>query len=353
MKENDNDPNKIAADIENFLNQGGMDTFEIPIQEIERMQKKLNVQPIRPMPNIENYRPIPFDELEKMTPAPVEYVFHPYLPVQGLAFIYAASGIGKTLFTLNLAYAIAQGGSFLKYSCPKPRKVLYVDGEMRYNQIYSRLMQIKEKHGALDFPQNLCILTPDKLLPFRVLKIDDEVGQNVYKEIMMTYDFEVVVLDNISMLTCLDENKANEWQSVQDWLLHLRALGKSVIVIHHAGKDKNGYRGTSRMLDCMDLAISLQPVVDDSLEGDKAPGKQFKIVYTKNRSHEGDSMPFEVTLNNGFWTFSSMEQSEMHKVVDRIGWKINQRDIAKELNLSLSKVNRLVQKARKEGLLRE
>ena len=46
-------------------------------------------------------------------PNPLEYAMFPWLPIQGIAFIYAATGVGKTLFTLNVAYAIGSGGDFL------------------------------------------------------------------------------------------------------------------------------------------------------------------------------------------------------------------------------------------------
>lgn len=307
---------------------------------------------IRPLVRIEHLVPITVDQLEAMDVPPIEYVLYPCLPTQGICFIYAASGIGKTLFTLNLAYAIAQGGSFLKYQCPKPRKILYIDGEMSFNQLHARMMNIIKHSGELHFKENLSILTPDKILPHRMPNIDDEYGQSIYEQIMSKYDFEVIVFDNVSMLTTFDENKAEEWKSLQDWLLRLRSLGKSVFVVHHAGKDKNGYRGSSRMLDCANTAISLQPIQDEGLEEDNVSAKKFKVVYQKSRDFGGkDALPYEVVLEHGIWSHQSVEQTNITKIADRINCGMSQTSIAKELGVSQPYVNKLIKKARVIGLI--
>lgn len=325
------------------------------IREVEPdYERPSNVVDMRPKPDVSNIIPITFEEMRNDLPKPLQFVFMPCLPTQGIGWVYSATGLGKTLFTLNLAYAIAAGGDFIKYSCPIPRKVLYVDGEMPYNQLHSRLMQIAERQGDLDFAENFRVLTPDKLLPYRVPLIDDPIGQQVYIELIKKYDIEVIIFDNLSMLSSFDENKSHEWKVMQDWLLYLRSLGKTVIIVHHSGKSGD-YRGTSRMLDCADMAIALEPVNNDNLETEQLlAGKQFKILYKKSRVFGGkDALPFEVSLENGIWNYKSMEQTELDKVVERFGMKMNQRDIAKDLLLSLSKVNRLIAKARKLGLLRD
>ena len=222
---------------------------------------------------------------------PPEYVFHPCLETQGICFIYAAAGLGKTLFALNLAYAIAGSGEFLKYSCPKPRKVLYIDGEMKFSQLATRIALIKNAHGELDFPENFGVLTPDELQKngIRMPKVDTLYGQDIYNQIIDKFGYEIIVIDNLSVLTTLEENKSHEWMIVIDWLLSLRAKGKSIIVVHHSGKDKNGYRVYSRLLDISYTAISHQTVNDDNVEDTYDTGRKFKIVC-KNPDHLAEKM---------------------------------------------------------------
>src|SRR5438445_112534 len=65
-----------------------------------------------------------------MTFSPREYVMEPIIPTKGLALLFASRGIGKTYISLGIGCAVAAGAAFLTWKAPKPRKVLYVDGEM-------------------------------------------------------------------------------------------------------------------------------------------------------------------------------------------------------------------------------
>lgn len=298
-----------------------------------------------------NIKPLYFNELIKSKVNPLEHVLYPFLPTQGIGFIYAATGVGKTLFSMNMAYCISRGGNFLKYKAKKPRKVLYIDGEMPFNQIHQRMVMISEQQGKLDFPENFSILTPDKVSPYRIPMIDDQQGQYIYNKLFDDEKIEVVFLDNLSMLSSIDENKSNEWKIVQDWILSQRALGRTIIIIHHAGKDKHGYRGTSRMLDCADTAISLQPVFEEG-EGEEedALTKKFKIVYQKSRLFTGnESISFEAILKNGIWKHESVEISLIDRIISCLNANMSQREIARELLISQPKVNRLIKKAKLTG----
>src|SRR5207248_11423771 len=61
---------------------------------------------------------------------PRSMMLTPWLPVQGLAMIYAPRGTGKTRMAHGVAYAIAAGSGFLKWSAPEAKRVLLLDGEM-------------------------------------------------------------------------------------------------------------------------------------------------------------------------------------------------------------------------------
>ena len=311
-----------------------------------------NVIHMRPRPSIEHMLPIEFDELEKMEIKKIEYIFYPCLPTQGIAFLYAATGLGKTLFALNLSYSIAQGGKFLKYYCSYPRKLLYVDGEMPFNQVHSRLMEISKHHGNLDNPENFSLLTPDKIFPFQMPKIDDPYGQEYYEQLIEKNKYEVIVIDNLSMLSSFDENKSSEWLPIQDWILKLRSKGISIIIVHHAGKEKKGYRGTSKMIDCADVAISLQPILEDNIDEDNPTAKKFNVVYQKSRIFGGiEANPFEVSLENGIWSYKSMNLSNKEKIVERINLGLSQVSISRELNVSEAYVSRCVREAKEKGLI--
>jgi hypothetical protein len=63
---------------------------------------------------------------------------------RGTAMVYAWRGVGKTMFALSLAHAIATDGRFLKWTAKmdRPRGVLYVDGELTAAELQERLKMI-------------------------------------------------------------------------------------------------------------------------------------------------------------------------------------------------------------------
>lgn len=339
------------------------DEINISEEEIKQSQESNNVKPIRP---VQYVKPLKLSDMQSEKPPIKEFAIYPILPIQGIIFIFAATGVGKTLFSLNLAYAIAGGGNFLKYKAPKPRKVLYIDGEMSYVDIYQRLMQIIKQQNDLDFPDNFLIYTPDKMIPegftapIKMPKICTVEGQEFYNAVIEKNDIDIIFIDNLAVLTTIDLNSGEEWHTVEDWLLKLRAKGKTLGIVHHAGKDVQGYRGTSRMLDTIDTAISLQILENQTTESTDSPNdsiinsKKFKIVYKKNRSFWGDDAnPYEATLINDKWLYRNIELSNMDKVIECLNAGMNQRDIAKELFMSQTTVHRMIKKARKLGLIKD
>lgn len=311
-----------------------------------------SIVPLRSNPEFDLIKPLSYQDIVNSNPSPRQIILHPWLPQQGLAFIYAASGVGKTLFTLNVAYAIASGGSFLKYKCTKPRRVLYVDGEMAYIDVYSRFMQIIKQQGELE-EDTFFLLNPEKSC-VKFPKISTPEGQEFYNKKIDELNIEVLILDNLSTLSSIEENSSEEWLIIQDWLIGLRSRGKSVIVVHHAGKDKKGYRGSSRMLDVLDAAISLQSLSQDQLENEMIATKKFKIEYQKYRSFSGaDILPFEVGLSQHGWEFQSMEQTNIERIAERLNIKMTHKDIAIELGVSRPYITKIAKKARSMGLLKD
>ncbi|HWY81092.1 MAG TPA: AAA family ATPase, partial [Roseiarcus sp.] len=69
---------------------------------------------------------------------PRNTIMSPWLPDKGLAMLYAERGIGKTWIALGAAHAVASGGEFLCWRAERPRKVLYIDGEMPAHTLQER-----------------------------------------------------------------------------------------------------------------------------------------------------------------------------------------------------------------------
>ena len=218
----------------------------------------------------------------------------PILATQSLAMIYSKRGTSKTFFGLTLAHAIATGGKFLNWSAPKPRRVLFVDGELPGTTLQSRFAAIvkcsDKSASSSENLENLRFITPDVLAgPMPDLATRE--GQLQVESSLEGTD--LLILDNLSAL-CRSgkENEGEGWLPMQEWALRLRQRGISVLFVHHAGKS-GAQRGTSRREDTLDLVVVLRHPSDYS----QHEGLRCEVHFEKCRAPLGeDAKPFEVWL---------------------------------------------------------
>jgi putative DNA primase/helicase len=295
-------------------------------------------------------RPLTAAEFLRLELPPRQKIVAPWLPEKGLAMIYSPRGVGKTLLGMTAAYAIAAGANFLGFKIEKPRKVLYIDGEMPAQTMQDRLAAIVNGFAEQPpTPEHFRILLsdlreyglPDLATPEGQAWIDAQVGEA-----------EVIVLDNISTLVRSGkENEAEAWLPIQSWLLRHRRAGRAIVFFHHAGKG-GAQRGTSRREDVLDTVISLRRPSDYSPD----QGARFELHYEKCRGFYGDeARPFEaqyeVRDGAAVWTRTELVNADRARVVAAMKEGMSIREAAEVLGMHRSKVERLRKKATDNGEL--
>ncbi len=289
-------------------------------------------------------------ELLELKIPPREMILNPILPAQGLVMLYAPRGIGKTHVALWMAYTIACGGEMFgnRWQCEKPRKVLFIDGEMPINTLQERLSHIVSSSAKeLEEVGNLKIITPD----CQDIGIPDLSTLSEQEWLDPHLDgIDLLILDNLSAL-CRSgrENESESWNPLQSWLLKLRRKGISVLFVHHAGKGGN-QRGTSKKEDILDTVIVLRKPNDY----DQREGARFEVHYEKARGFYGDeAKSFEAQLKGEkgtmTWHVSEIEDLQANKVIGLHKDGLKQREIAQELGMGLGSVNRWIKRAKEEG----
>lgn len=280
-----------------------------------------------------------------------ELLLDPWLPKAGLCMLHAYRGVGKTHLSLGIAYAVAKGGTFLNWKADKPHGVLYIDGEMPAVVLQERLAKIVLMNGDTSIPRRLRIITPD-LQPEGIPDLSTIEGQEIINH-YIDNDIDLVIVDNISCLaSSIKENDANDWASLQTWILKLRTKGKSVLLIHHSGKGGT-QRGTSKKEDVLDTVIALERPKDY----DPNQGARFNVRYEKNRGFFGDdAKPFECQLSTdekgqSYWKTIALEESIYERVILLFNEGLEQKEIAEELDIHKGTVSKYVTRARQEGKL--
>lgn len=275
----------------------------------------------------------------------------PWMPAQGLAMVYAPRGIGKTFFGLNVAYAVASGGSFLCWKAEAPMRVMYIDGEMPAVTMQERLAAIVNSHEAEAEADALLIVTPDMQDGEPMPDLSTIEGQAAIAPLLE--GVRLIVVDNISTLCRTGtENESDSWDVVQMWALKQRSAGRSVLFVHHAGKT-GAQRGTSKREDVLDTVIALRR------PGDYTPGQgaAFEVHFEKARGFSGDEAePMLCALDEdehgrAAWTWRKLELATFDKVVSLANEGLTPIEIAEHLDIHKSNVSRHLKKARAQGLV--
>jgi hypothetical protein len=276
-----------------------------------------------------------------------EVILSPWLPAQGLAMIYAPRGIGKTHVALGIAYAVTSNTAFLGWQPTKARNVLYLDGEMPAALMQERFSALAAANKA-PLMASFKLITPD-LQMGAMPDLATPKGQVMLETHLA--GSELIIVDNISTL-CRNtrENEADSWLPVQEWALRMRAAGKSVLFIHHAGKGGN-QRGTSKREDILDTVISLKRSEDYKPKD----GAVFQVHFEKARGFLGKATEsFEarfITKPDGLqeWLTSSIQDTSYDQAINLANQGLDQNKIAGQLNIHKSNVSRHLKRAHQEG----
>lgn len=287
-------------------------------------------------------------ELLALKLPPREYLLEPWLRAKDLAMIFGYRGLGKTRIALAMAVAIAAGGKFLRWQAPRSRPVLYVDGELP-TEVLQEMLDSTIRALKLDPGDNLRLLAADQQ-ELGLPSLTEKSGQDLIEGARDRAD--LLILDNISTL-CRggEENAAEDWQSVQDFLLRLRRQGVSVLLVHHAGKN-GGQRGTSKREDVLDSVISLERPRGYN----PRDGLRVVVGFDKARGAYGQAVePFEAQLRDDkagpVWAIKLSRASTYDRVIALVGEGKTQGEIAAAIGRDKSRVSRIITKAKADGRL--
>ncbi|MBV8205954.1 MAG: AAA family ATPase [Acidobacteria bacterium] len=323
---------RIGHRLQEEAGKGGSDPSELAM----RVRSEIDALGSSGQPRL---RVVSADELLNLEIPASEMILDPIIPAQGLTMIYSSRGMGKTYMGLGIAYAVATGGTFLRWSAPRPRKVLYVDGELPKRTLQERLAGIiagLRRQPGIE-ADNLKLITPD-LQEGPMPDLATAAGQYMVEQELG--GAELLVLDNLSALVRSGKESEGEgWLPVQEWALRLRQRGVATQFMHHAGKSGT-QRGTSRREDLLDVVIALRQPPNYSLE----EGLRCQVHFEKVRRFCGDAArPFQVRmrLENDVALWEVDDEEEFLRASELFRQGATVRKVAEELGISKSKAARL------------
>jgi AAA domain-containing protein len=217
--------------------------------------------------------------------------------------VVAPTGLGKTNLALAIAAFAASGRDFLHWrGSGRPRRVLYVDGEMSERLMHGRLQDaVRRLLGEI--PDTLFILSredfPDNMRP-----LNTEEGQKfIEAAIDAVGGVDLVVFDNIQAL-CVGIMKEEEsWGPVVPWIRDLTRWRIGQIWIHHTGHNETHGYGTSTREWQLDTVVLLERI--ERPDADIAFILKFKKARERAPDNRADFEDATITLANDGWSSES------------------------------------------------
>jgi hypothetical protein len=299
------------------------------------------------------------DDFIKMELPERECIVRPWLRPGTIALISAWRGIGKTWLAILITLMVTRKMEVGVWETETPAGCLHIDGEMISDELQERFNGLSKNCPKRKAP--LGVMSADSMQrngdPAPNLS-NKEWREAILKNIVEG-NYKVLILDNLSsLLSGTDENVWHDWEPINKWLLRLRSLGVSVVMIHHLNKDGD-QRGTSGREDNIDISIKLSRPQNYKPED----GARFKIEYTKARSVYGDdAAPMYLRIKKGSIGGLDLEvekyedtlkTSDFEKeIISMLGsGYTKQKDIAAMVGCTPSHVSQVKRRAIERGLL--
>lgn len=248
-----------------------------------------------------NLRMLSLEELLSKDIPEREPILGSWLKQRHLNMTYAGAGVGKSMFTMSLALAVAGGGKVLDWEATRPRRVLIIDGEMDIGALKERAAMLMETVEGLDLQEvgkNLHLFPQQyQREGVKFPDIADEDDHQVFLQYAKEVNAELVVLDNYSTLASVDdENAASSFDPALSLLQKFRQANMAAILVHHTRKDGETYRGTSKMEAIFDSTIKLS-----RLKGVRRfANSAFQLEFVKFRERRDETIrTLEVRLEEG------------------------------------------------------
>ena len=331
--------------------------FKSPEEAAERLSMLIeNVEPYEPpkaysiddiILNISDFRKI---EIE-----PRRAFLKPWLKTESIGLCHGWRGMGKSFFAMGLLDAASSGKPFGPWECDSSGPSLFLDGEMTISDNHERFDDMGLLTGNRKHPLYIYSDHYSNRLGLPRAHLANESWRTKMKSILTARHVRFFVIDNIASLAPgLDENKKQDWDPINQWLLELRFAGISTLLLHHESKEGK-QRGTAAREDNLDYSIRLKSPPDYVPED----GCRFIVHFAKARVRTSDltlieDREFKIVVDDtglSKWTHQTVRAQNKYEVLRLLDEGMSQTDASNTLGLTRGRVSQIRNRAIKDGLL--
>jgi AAA domain len=244
---------------------------------------------------------------------PLDRILGELVTTTSRIMVVGPTGIGKTNMLMGAGMASADGADFLHWrGCGRPRRVLYIDGEMSRRLFKARLEDAIRRHG--NRPKTLFAFSREDFEGMPPLDTDG--GQKYIDHVIEVLGPEIVFLDNIQALTIGDLREPESWRKILPWSRDLTRRNKGQIWAHHTGlAEDHGYGDKTREWG-LDTVILMETI--ERPDADIAFSLKFTKARERTPENRADFDPAVITLARDTWTSERGTAGGKRKAKDRV-----------------------------------
>lgn len=298
---------------------------------------------------------ISFETFSKMDLPRRKTLMNPWLEEGSLILLASPPGVGKSFFAMEIAAACSEGREAMSglWQVEKPLPVLYIDGEMHWEDIY-------ERGKALGLAESLLLskIYYEHKNGKPLLNLADDPGiRNPLTSYIVERGVKLLIIDNIySLVIGMDHNFERQWSPINQWLISLRNMGVAVIIVHHTGKSGDQL-GTSARKFNIDYSFMLEkkPSPENTF-GNCA----FSVIVDKERRPVKDMRKKVFTFSGEEWNvrdFTRIENKKAEIKLQQIATMIVDGKITKEIaehfDCSSANISQQKRKLIEKGIVQE
>ena len=303
------------------------------------------------------------DSFRQMDFPKPSYILEPLVSNQTIFQIVGESGVGKTMFGLTLAGAIATNNGFLDMpSVGGARPVLYVEGELPAADIQIRingmLDAINKRYDAKMFYvsslQQQLELNDSGFTPIQNEQGLIEIENAILEIKKRTGQMPVVFIDNISCLAGgLKENDADAWSPIINKFVKWKNMGATVCYFHHLNKGKDS-SGSTMQHRTIDMVIRMRkPDNKQKIKTFEEQGVQAIVDFPKWRLHDNSKYAQEHMLICEDWKWQKMPvlTSTEAEIIKMFNEGLEVREMAKQVDIAEKTIYKKIKKLKDEGVI--
>lgn len=167
------------------------------------------------------------------TPPPyIEPYIEPKLLVkQSKLLMFAPAKTGKSILIENLAFCLAEGVPWIGFEIPKPRKVLYIQAEIPYEEFWDRTKRLDSSYGiyGTEAGENLVLAQSTGV------KINTQEGFEIYCALIEEVEPEIIIYDPLYKIMKGEDTDQTAGKQVADALDQINYdYGTAQILVHNS-----------------------------------------------------------------------------------------------------------------------